>query len=196
VSAFRSDLRFDGRYDLGVEEGSASASVGRRFGDLFTLRLDGGAIVGGELQQDGARYHVDPGWVVSATIARKWFGDPGDLFFFATTLTVGVSAANTQGENGVGDGSRPLLVAQDNRLGAVLGHVFGGVWSPYVAARAFGGPVFWRFDGHDVTGTDRHHYTIGLGGNLTVGDFDVSAEGAFFGERSLSIGVSHSFWDR
>lgn len=52
----------------------------------------------------------------------------------------------------------------------------------------------WAVDGSDVTGTDVHHYALGIGGNIAVAQgFDIFAEEAYLGERSLSAGASLSF---
>jgi hypothetical protein len=56
--------------------------------------------------------------------------------------------------------------------------------------------VFWNVNGAPVVGSDRHHYTIGLGGSLALGKtFFLSYETMFLGERSAAIGVGAAFWD-
>jgi hypothetical protein len=60
--------------------------------------------------------------------------------------------------------------------------------------RAFGGPVFWRYQGVAVTGTDTHHYQLGAGLALGLGErVGLFAEGIPLGEQALSAGVSVSF---
>jgi hypothetical protein len=72
----------------------------------------------------------------------------------------------------------------------------GGVYSPYAVFRAFGGPVYWSRDGESVIGGDLHHYAIGAGGSFTVGGrVDIVGEWTFLGEKTVTLGVSISFWD-
>jgi hypothetical protein len=63
--------------------------------------------------------------------------------------------------------------------------------SPYVMARGFGGPVKWQLDGRDITGTDQHHYQLGVGSSISL-PFHMSAlvDASLLGERSLSLGVA------
>ena len=68
------------------------------------------------------------------------------------------------------------------------------VLSPYAVGRVFGGPVYWAYQGEDVTGTDTHHYQLGAG--LTVvafGRVNVFAEGVPIGERSFAAGTAFAF---
>jgi hypothetical protein len=167
-------------------------SFGRRFGDVLSLRLGGGAIVSGRMVDQGIRYDIEPGWLTSATIAREWLGRSGHGWFVSTAFTIGVSATHTTNP----DLGRTSLVAQDNRISAVAGKTVGGVFSPYATVRLFGGPVMWHRGDQDVTGGDVHHYGIGAGGSFTIsGVVDVVGEATLIGEKTFSLGVSVSFWD-
>jgi hypothetical protein len=190
ASAFATTLKF-GNESVAVSEQIATASVGRRFGDRFTLRLSGGAVVGGRATGASA-YVIDPGWLASATVARRWLGGGNNAPFFATALTLGVASAATTDASG----SRAALVAQDTRIAGVLGGTFGRIWSPYLLASVFGGPVAWDHGTKDRVGSDRYHYSVGLGGSLALAKaVDLFAEAAFFGEQSAALGMSFSFWD-
>lgn len=159
---------------------------------MLTLTIAGGAVLDGELAQPGIGYDIAPGWLTAVTVGRRWLGGGKNDFFLATSLTVGISFTHTESPTGV----RTSLVAQDNRLGVVVGRTVAGIWNPYIVARVFGGPVHWNIDGTDVVGSDRHHYAIGLGGSLAVaGAVDIVGEAAFFGERSFVFGATYSFWD-
>ena len=75
-------------------------------------------------------------------------------------------------------------------LGAIAGRRFGG-FSPYLLARLFGGPVMWRLDGEDLTGSDTTHVQLGAGASYTTpfgltAVVDVSA----IGERSAALALS------
>jgi hypothetical protein len=166
--------------------------VGRRFGDALSLRIGAGAITSGRVVDFGRRYDLAPGWLASVTVAREWLGPAGHGWFVSTALTIGVAGTRTTGPV---DASTSF-VAQDSRIGAVVGRTVGGVYSPYAVLRAFGGPVFWRRDGDRVVGGDLHHYGIGAGGSFTIaGMVDIVGEATLIGEKTFTLGVSVSFWD-
>jgi hypothetical protein len=60
-------------------------------------------------------------------------------------------------------------------------------------ARAFGGPVFWRYQGEAVTGTDTHHYQLGAGLALRPKNLNAFVEGVPLGELALSLGGGLAF---
>jgi hypothetical protein len=61
-------------------------------------------------------------------------------------------------------------------------------------ARVFGGPVFWRYQGEAVTGSDTHHYQLGAGLALRLSkNFNAFVEGVPLGERALSLGGGVAF---
>lgn len=79
-------------------------------------------------------------------------------------------------------------------MSAVVGKTFFDTMSPYVVARAFGGPIFWRIEGKDITGTDRYHFQAGAGLSVsTPQGLDVFAEVIPVGEKSVSCGLGFSF---
>jgi hypothetical protein len=193
AGALSTRIDFDSGPSSDLKEQVVVGSFGRRFGDVASLRLGAGALVSGSVVDRGLRHDLDPGWLVSATLAREWLGASGHGWFVSTALTIGVSGTHTTNP----DVGRTSLLAQDNRIGAVAGKTVGGVFSPYVTARVFGGPVLWRRDGRDVTGGDVHHYGIGAGGSFTVaGTVDIVGEATLIGEKTFTLGVSVSFWDR
>jgi hypothetical protein len=193
AGALRTRISFDSGPDTYFDEQVVVGSFGRRLGDVVSLRLGAGAIVGGRLVDHGLHYDLSPGWLVSATAAREWLGSSAQGWFVSTAVVIGVSGAHTT--NAI-DG-RASLVAQDNRLSVVAGKTIAGVWSPYFTARAFGGPVFWRRGGQDVVGGDQHHYGIGAGGSFTIrGLVDVVGEATLIGEKTFTLGASFSFRDR
>jgi hypothetical protein len=101
-------------------------------------------------------------------------------------VVVGASLAGSRTEAYADDGERHPLSAGDLRLGVMSGKTFGPV-TPYLAARGFGGPVFWRIAGEDVTGSDTHHYTVGGGASLRLGRrVTIAAEVLPLGERSAA----------
>jgi hypothetical protein len=74
------------------------------------------------------------------------------------------------------------------------GWTFARLLSPYVEARAFGGPAYWRVQGEDVQGTDAYHYQLGAGASLLIARrLDVFVEGVGLGERGVSTGLGLAF---
>ena len=81
--------------------------------------------------------------------------------------------------------------AFDLRLGAELGTTLFEIFRPYIPVRVFGGPVYWRYQGAAVTGTDTHHYQVGAGFNARLSRrMALFAEGIPLGERAVSFGVA------
>jgi hypothetical protein len=84
--------------------------------------------------------------------------------------------------------------AFDLRVGALVGTTLWQVLSPYAVGRVFGGPIYWQYQGSDVTGTDAHHYQLGAGLTLVVARrLNLFAEGIPLGERSAAVGAAVAF---
>ena len=66
---------------------------------------------------------------------------------------------------------------------------------PYVALRAFGGPIFHRYGGEAVTGTDLYKYQVAGGLSLALPSrvVDAFVEGVPVGESGLSAGLGTTF---
>jgi hypothetical protein len=188
---FEADLRFDGESNYELVQDAVVASFGRRLADGFSLRIAAGVIVGGSLEGEGRTYDVEPGWTLSFSAARQWFGRSDETPFLTTALSLSASRARTVE---AGTGEEEALGASDLRLSVLFGYTFGYTFSPYLVARAFGGPVSFKQDGRDRTGSDRHHYALGLGSSVSLFDrLDLLVDATFFGERSLSAGASVAF---
>ncbi len=184
----KAELRFDGDADYDVEQHAAVASLSRRFGDRTTLQLSAGAVLAGELSGEGLGWDVRPGPVFSLSSAYRIIGGKGEIPFVTGTLAFGASFPRTRAQDYE---ERSHFSAFDLRAGVLAGATLFQAWSPYLAARAFGGPVLWNSRGQDRTGSDRHHYAIGVGSSLSLGPrFALTAEAIPFGEQSYSAGVS------
>ena len=86
------------------------------------------------------------------------------------------------------------LIAIDIRAGLTVGKTFFEFLSPYVAARLFGGPIFWITEGRVVTGTDAYHYQLAAGVVVTLARrVDIFVEGVPLGERRISTGLGVAF---
>lgn len=80
--------------------------------------------------------------------------------------------------------------ALDARAGVAVGRSRGR-WTGYAAARGFAGPVWWRRDGETVTGSDRWHFTVGLGGTFRIpGVLDLGLEVMPLGEQNAIASVT------
>ena len=174
-------------------------------GSLSAL-IGAGGIAGGTLEHGAARDTIGPGFAGFSGIAWRAVDGRNALPFVQLTATLSVSHALTRTDD-LGtrtDGTispraqpdSPKFTALDLRIGAVAGKTIADVFTPYVTARAFGGPISWRFDGAEVTGTDLYKYQLGGGLSLAVFDrrFDVFVEGIALGERGVSAGIGTTFF--
>lgn len=150
-----------------------------------------GAILDGELRGQGSTYDIGPGFLASLTGAYRVVGGPGKLPFL--TLTLGYGMSFTEAHEIDGAREDEALMASDARLGVLFGVTLFDFWSPYLAARAFGGPVNWQRRGEDRVGSDRHHYAIGVGSSFAVAPtLSLTLEAIPVGERSYGAGFSLS----
>jgi hypothetical protein len=142
--------------------------------------------VGGTLRVGTQSFDLQPGPLLAASLSYRAVDDRKARPFVLFSLSLAVSSASTEP-----DGSS--IVATDARLGVSAGKTIAGKMTPYVTARAFGGPVFWSYGGTDASGTDVHHYQVGAGFSLSLGKVDVHMEVAPLGERSLAAGAGLAF---
>ena len=150
----------------------------------LVLQAGVGVAFGGSLTLQDGKYEFSPGPI--AQIGADYLAfDDGRYFVL---LTSGLSFATAQTH--LGSDPQVHYTAFDLRLGTEVGVELGQLFRPYLAARVFGGPVFWRYQGEAVTGTDTHHYQIGAGAAVRIGRaWNLFAEGIPLGERAVSIGV-------
>jgi hypothetical protein len=169
-------------------------------------QLGAGGIAGGELVHGAARDTIGPGFAAFGGVAWRVVDGRDAIPFVQLTATLsathmltrtddrgtrtdGTTSPNAQPES-------PRFTALDLRLGAIAGKTFADVFTPYVTARAFGGPIAWHFDGASVTGTDLYKYQVGGGLSLALLDrkLDVFAEGIPLGERGFAAGIGTTFF--
>ncbi len=186
-------LLFNGKVRAAMVRTAMSASFDYQLNPTTTLSFGAGAGTGGSLTAQGSHYGIAPGWLATASYARRLVDGSGSLPFVILGLSFGASGASAR-RAGPREGESGLLYAFDFRAGLTVGKTFFQVLSPYVAARLFGGPVLWRLDGDIALGTDVNHYQLaaGLVTALPRG-VDVFVEGAPLGERSVSLGGGLSF---
>jgi hypothetical protein len=124
---------------------------------------------------------IGAGGLLSVGLAYALVKQDGAIPFVLFGASVSGSAASTQ---------ERLLVSVDARASVTAGYTLWERLTPYLTARLFGGPVFFR----GLTGTDAYHYQLGAGVVLSLpGGFDVSAELVPLGEQRVSAGVGYSF---
>lgn len=182
-------LRFGGGLRGDETRGALLASLAYVPTARFSLQAGAGTTLGGDLLMPGGRFVFLPG--VAAALGASWRVVDAHPFVVLSSV-LSFSAATTKHEGA--DESRTGYEAFDLRAGAIVGTTFFNALSPYATARVFGGPVFWRYQGAAVTGTDVSHFQLGGGFALLVArHVDVFAEGIPLGERAVSAGVSIAF---
>jgi hypothetical protein len=172
-------LRFSDHSRLDEERHVSLVTLDYRPARRATLSAGAGAFLGGSLTTaGGARQDFSPG--VVAVLGGAWrIWDPERAGPFAL-LTGQLSYASTRA-------AAMAYNALDLRAGVVVGTTLARIVTPYAAARAFGGPVFW---GSELTGTDTHHYQVAAGvAVLLWRRVDLFAEGVPLGERGIAVGV-------
>jgi hypothetical protein len=185
VGATASTLSFTGDRELDITQYAITASVGHVRPSRWSVRLALGAVLGGALEEDGRTHDIGPGVVGSISVAKQW-----GIGAWFVTGSFAFAASRTTTREDVPGAPRAILIATDFRLGAIAGRSFGSV-SPYLLARGFGGPVPWRLDGMDVTGTDTHHYQLGAGASVVAPrGLTLVIDVAVLGERSASLGIA------
>ena len=163
-------------------------SIARRISPNLTFATAIGATPSGSLKLARGEYDFSPGPAAGAGLS--WTVVEGSPFVLLTSMLT-YSAAKTQL---TGTNENALYEAFDLRLGTIVGAMLWDTLSPYAAARVFGGPVFWRYAGSAVTGTDTHHYQMGAGILwVVVNRFEVHMEGVPLGERAITAGAAVSF---
>ncbi len=198
TGAFRSDLSFLGSagFEASIRRRAVTASFDYRLDPAITLSGALGAGTGGLLIARGQRYDILPGVLIAGSFSRRLVEGRGAAPFVLFSATAGVSIASIQPAASEAD---PFprsggFHAVDLRAGLTVGKTFGGVLSPYGAARLFGGPIFWQREGRTITGGDQYHYQLAAGLVASLpGSVDLFAEGVPLGERAFVIGGGVGF---
>jgi hypothetical protein len=181
-------LRFSGANRGEQTRSAVVLSVARQLTPNLTFATAIGASPSGSLKFGRGEYEFSPGPVAGAGLS--WRVVEGSPYVLLTSM-LSYSAARTQL---TGTNERALYEAFDLRLGTIVGATLWDTFRPYAAARVFGGPVFWRYEGSAVTGTDTHHYQIGAGILwIVVNRFELHAEVVPLGERAVSGGAAITF---
>jgi len=154
----------------------------------LALQAGLGVAFAGSLRLADGKYTFTPGPIASLGLDWRAFDD--GLFFAQLTSLLSFSSARTRLDHQ----SSVAYSAFDLRLGGQFGVTIARVLRPYVLARAFGGPVFWRYRGEAVTGTDTHHYQIGMGLSARLARrINLFAEAVPLGEQAVIAGGAVAF---
>jgi hypothetical protein len=155
---------------------------------VLVLQAGLGVAIDGSLRLPEGEVDFSPGPIASLGLDwRAWQSGP---WFALLTSTLSASFARTH----LAGSPAQTYSAFDLRLGGQVGVVLAQLLQPYALARVFGGPLFRKRHGEDVTGTDTHHFQLGAGLALRLGARgNVFVEGVPLGERALSAGVGLAF---
>ena len=187
---FATDLSFASGADAYIERRAATASLSYRYSDTISLQVGAGATLGGRFVFGQERFTLDPGWIASVAGTWKVYGKTRSDPF----VIVGGAVAASGGATRDGAGATQDMLAFDLRISALAGKTFFDVLSPYVALRAFGGPVLWKHRGEDQLGGDKYHFQVGAGLLVALpGRFDAFAEVVPLAERAATLGLGYSF---
>jgi hypothetical protein len=191
-------IRFDNVRPDEVRHGVLATLETSPYRDL-TIQVGAGMIVGGNLSVDAygglpaSKFQIDPGALMVVGGAYRFIDEHGAWPFVLGTLSGTFSASQTQIEGSGPNGTHALYDAFDLRAGGVLGWNIARIFTPYAVVRAFGGPVYWTYQNQSTIGTDVHHFQIGAGFGLALGErVDLFVEGVPLGELGFSAGLGFS----
>jgi len=165
------------------------ASASWRYSPSIGFQLGVGALLDGSIEIDGTTGDVGPG--VAASVGVSWLAvyERRRRPFVQVSTTIAASTTTAVSD----DGASHRLSAGDLRVDVMVGKTFADRATPYLATRAFAGPVSWKLDGESVTGGDAHHYGVGVGTVLRLGELDLFAEVTPLGEQRAALGAGYSF---
>lgn len=165
------------------------ATLDYRLTNALTLELALGAFAGGTLALPTEHHAMNAG--PATAIAASWRVVDADGLRPFVLLTGQIAAVTTTTtRNDVPSTGTTGYTALDLRVGAVAGIPIAHTVTPYLVARAFGGPIAWRIDGAAVTGTDAYHVQLGAGVSvLLFRRVDLFVEGVPLGERGVATGL-------
>src|SRR4051812_24048512 len=150
----------------------------------LVLQAGAGVAFGGSLTLPDAEYQFSPGPTALLGADYRAFDD--GRYFLILTSALSLATARTHATAAPSES----YTAFDLRLGAQFGVELARVLRPYLVARVFGGPIFWRYHEQSLTGTDTHHYQLGAGLAVRVTKaLNLFAEGVPLGEQAIVLGI-------
>lgn len=197
-------LRFSGGMRGDETRAGVVGALSYQLSPRLAIQAGLGPSFGGAFEAPDGRHPFQPGVLGLVGASYRVHGGPAydengegvnqDPFVLLTSA-LAFNVTHTTHESGADPPEgRTLYHAYDLRLGVVVGFTIADRLRPYALGRVFGGPIFWRYHGAAVTGTDLYHVQLGAGFSLALGKgFAVYAEGVPLGERGLSAGVAQAF---
>lgn len=174
-------LKFADDGEFKLSQFAASATVGYALPSRWSFRAAVGTIIDGEISAGQRTDDISAGITGGVGVSKLW---PLRRNYFVTG-SVDLSASRVTTHQGFEPGVS--FIATDLRVGAVVGKTLGR-FSPFLATRVFGGPVFWTYNGNDITGTDIYKFQVGGGLSVMAGKgLSVMANVSVLGEQAASI---------
>jgi hypothetical protein len=160
-------------------------------GQGASIRFGAGGIVAGQIFPHHERAEFGPGVSGYFGVAKSIVDEKTYVPFLQIGGTLSGSRVVTRGP---APNEGPSFTAFDLRAALTAGKTFGPV-AMYATARAFGGPIFYRYRNEAVTGTDLYKYQVGGGVSLALPSHVVDAfvEGMALGERGIAAGLGTVF---
>lgn len=191
-SRLDTDILVDGRR-VDMRENVVVAALERTVGKrAWVLGLSAGGIVEGSIRRAERRFTLEPGFIVGFYAGHQWLKPNRANLFLATTLSASFGLAWTRER--LPGAPRERFIATDLRADVAFGATLFKVWSPYVAVRLLGGPIFWRLDNRRQQGSDPGHHTLAVGSRFDLpGGVDISLDWGFEGARTVTAGLGVRF---
>jgi hypothetical protein len=181
-------LRFSGLPHAAQVRYASLATLAYLPTSKLMLQVGAGAAFGGSLTLPDGKHAFSPG--PTAAIGLDYHAWDDRRFFLLLTSSLSFTTARTQ----LAAEPSVAYTAFDLRVGVQAGVQLANIFRPYAVARAFGGPVYWRYQNEAVTGTDLYHYQVGAGLAVSLTNLlSLFAEGVPLGERALSLGAGFAF---
>ena len=178
-------LRFSGSLHADQIRYASLATLAYLPTPRLVLQVGAGAAFGGSLTTPDGEHTFSPGPTGALGLDFRAFDD--GRYFLLLTSSLSFATARTQ----LASDDSVAYTAFDLRVGAQLGVELAHLFRPYAVVRAFGGPVYWHYQGQAVTGTDTHHYQVGAGLGVRLSKtLSLFAEGVPLGERAISLGAA------
>lgn len=191
--AAHSELDFGNDIEPEMNQTTVFVTLGHRWGQSWSVRLAAGMVLDGRIDYDGRSHDVGIGKLLAASLSRKLSLSGGA--FVAGSITAAVSATTTAEKVFLGYEDPVSFEAKDVRIGVTAGLPMGEVLTPYVLARAFAGPVKWTLDDEELTGSDQHHYQLGVGVNVAFPlDLIATVDVPLLGEPGMSVSFSRELF--
>jgi len=173
-----------------VVQHAVSASLRHTTGRGWSLGGGVGVLAAGELVLEGRRHTYRPGGLVSVSASKELLDDPQGRMFLTTSWAAALTIAPTRDAFG----TRGLYGAVDFSGALALGGTIANVWSPYLSARAFGGPAWFTPAGGLVPGHDPDHHSLGCGSVFSLPkNLEIGVDAALVGAKGLTASAGLNF---